>query len=132
LSEEQRARWAVRVACLVELDHVPEAEAEGPWRQRVNLRRGAPLAAMRLRGDGEPGILGPMERAGFRVELEREDDGRWIADVLDVPGVLAYGDTREEALDRAAALLIRVLAERLEHGELGPESREQLRRLLAA
>jgi predicted RNase H-like HicB family nuclease len=73
-----------------------------------------------------------MEPTGFRVELEREDDGRWIADVVDVPGVVACGGTREEALDEAAALLVRVLADRLEHGEIGPAQRAELRRLLAA
>lgn len=49
--------------------------------------------------------------------------------MIDVPGVMAYGQTQEEALDHAAALLLRVLADRFEHGELGPE---QLRRLLTA
>lgn len=73
-----------------------------------------------------------MKRTGFQVELEQEDDGRWIADVVDVPGVMAYGETREQALDHAAAVLVRVLADKLEHGELGPENCEQLRRLLAA
>lgn len=71
-----------------------------------------------------------MERSGFRVELEQEEDGRWIADVLDVPGVVAYGETREQAVDRAASLLVRVLADKLEHGELSPDRRDQLRRLL--
>jgi predicted RNase H-like HicB family nuclease len=56
----------------------------------------------------------------FRIEVEREDDGRWIAEVVDLPGVLAYGDTRQEAIDRAQALSLRVLADRLEHGESVP------------
>ena len=55
------------------------------------------------------------------VEFEREDDGRWIADVIDLPGVMAYGTTREEALATAKALALRVLADRLEHGELAPD-----------
>lgn len=58
----------------------------------------------------------------FGVELEREEDGRWIAEVPDLPGVLAYGATREEALAAAEALALRVLADRLEHGEAPPES----------
>ncbi|MCW5892440.1 MAG: type II toxin-antitoxin system HicB family antitoxin [bacterium] len=70
-----------------------------------------------------------MERAGSRVELEQEDDGRWIADVVDVAGTLAYGATRDEALDAAAALLVQVLADRLAHGERIPDLG---RRLLAA
>jgi predicted RNase H-like HicB family nuclease len=57
----------------------------------------------------------------MRVEVEREDDGRWIAEVVDLPGVLAYGVSREEAIERAKALSLRVLADRLEHGEDVPE-----------
>jgi predicted RNase H-like HicB family nuclease len=57
----------------------------------------------------------------FVVEVEREDDGRWIGEVLDLPGVLSYGDTREQAVTRAKALAFRVLADRLEHGESVPE-----------
>ncbi len=55
------------------------------------------------------------------IELEQEDDGRWIAEVLDLPGVLAYGQTRDEAVTRVQALAFRVLADRLEHGEVEPE-----------
>jgi predicted RNase H-like HicB family nuclease len=51
------------------------------------------------------------------VELEQEVDGRWIADVAALPGVLVYGQTREAALSAAQALALRVLADRLEHGE---------------
>ena len=53
----------------------------------------------------------------FTVEYEQEDDGRWLAEVLELPGVLSYGNTREEAMARAKALALRVVAERLEHGE---------------
>ena len=53
----------------------------------------------------------------FVVDVEREDDGRWIAEVTDLPGALAYGKTRDEAVAHAQALALRVLAERLEHGE---------------
>ncbi|HEY5315568.1 MAG TPA: type II toxin-antitoxin system HicB family antitoxin [Pirellulales bacterium] len=57
----------------------------------------------------------------LNVEIEREDDGRWLAEVVDLPGVLAYGATREQALERTKALALRVLADRLEHGEEVPE-----------
>ncbi len=57
----------------------------------------------------------------YCVEVEREADGRWIAEVVDLPGVLAYGQTREEAVRNAQALSLRVLAERLEHGEALPD-----------
>lgn len=55
------------------------------------------------------------------MEIEREDDGRWISEVTDLPGVLAYGASREEAVSKAKALAFRVLADRLEHGEDIPE-----------
>ncbi len=54
---------------------------------------------------------------GLTVEIECEDDGRWIAEVPQLPGVLAYGQSREEAIARVQALALRVIAERLEHGE---------------
>ena len=57
----------------------------------------------------------------FTVEYEREDDGRWLAEVIELPGVLAYGGTENEALAKAQALALRVLADRLEHGEGKPE-----------
>lgn len=53
----------------------------------------------------------------FTIEFDREVDGRWIADVPDLPGVLAYGDTREEAAARVQALALHVIADRIEHGE---------------
>jgi predicted RNase H-like HicB family nuclease len=58
----------------------------------------------------------------FKVEIEREDDGRWLAEVVELPGVLAYGDTQEAAVAKVQALALRVLAERLEHGERRPPS----------
>ena len=57
----------------------------------------------------------------FTVEIEREDDGRWIGEVVDLPGVLAYGNSRDEAVAKAKALAFRALADRLEHGENIPE-----------
>jgi predicted RNase H-like HicB family nuclease len=56
----------------------------------------------------------------FRIEVEREDDGRWIAEVTDLSGVMAYASTRDEAVSKVQALALRVLAERLEHGEPVP------------
>ncbi len=55
------------------------------------------------------------------IEIEQEDDGRILAEVPELPGVLAYGQTRDEAIARAKALALRVLADRLEHGEAVPE-----------
>ena len=57
----------------------------------------------------------------FRVETEQETDGRWLAEVVELPGVLAYGSRQEDAVSRVQALALRVVAERLEHGEVSPE-----------
>ncbi|PYQ51446.1 MAG: HicB family protein [Acidobacteria bacterium] len=57
----------------------------------------------------------------FRVDIEREDDGRWLAEVPELPGVLAYGTSASEAQAKVQALALRVVADRLEHGEAGPE-----------
>ena len=54
------------------------------------------------------------------IELEQEDDGRWLAEVPELPGVLAYGQTRQEAIARIQSLSLRVLADRLEHDEPVP------------
>jgi predicted RNase H-like HicB family nuclease len=51
------------------------------------------------------------------IEIEREEDGRWIAEVIGLPGVLVYGQTRDEAIAKVQALALRVLADRLENGE---------------
>jgi predicted RNase H-like HicB family nuclease len=56
----------------------------------------------------------------FTIELECEEDGRWIGEVTSLPGVLAYGATAEEARAKAAALALRVVADRLERGEPAP------------
>lgn len=53
----------------------------------------------------------------FTIEFEREEDGRWLAEVIDLPGAMAYGATREEAAAQVQALALRVIADRLEHGE---------------
>ncbi len=53
----------------------------------------------------------------FSIEHEQEKDGRWLAEVPELPGVLAYGATAEEAMAKVEVLALRVLAERLEHGE---------------
>ena len=57
----------------------------------------------------------------FTVEIERENDGRWIAEVLELPGTLTYGQTPAEAKAKIQALALRVVADRLDHGEAGPD-----------
>ncbi len=56
----------------------------------------------------------------FRIDVEQETDGRWIAGVMELPGVMAYGATRDEAFAKVQALALRVVADRLDHGEEGP------------
>lgn len=60
------------------------------------------------------------------IELEQENDGRWLAEIPDLPGVLAYGPTPDAATAAARALALRVLADRLEHGEEVPEAVAEL------
>jgi predicted RNase H-like HicB family nuclease len=56
----------------------------------------------------------------LKVEFDREDDGRWIADIPALPGVMVYGRTRKQALASVEALALRVIADRIEHGEAVP------------
>ena len=71
-----------------------------------------------------------LDRSGFfevcsgtnmRIELDREEDGRWLTEIPELPGVMAYGRSQEEALAKVKALALRVMADRLEHGEAIPE-----------
>lgn len=57
----------------------------------------------------------------FRIATEQEADGRWLAEISILPGVMTYGTTETDAVAKVQALALRVLAERLEHGEAGPE-----------
>jgi len=56
------------------------------------------------------------------VETELENDGRWLAEIPELPGVLAYGPTRESAVERVEALALRVLADKIEAGEPVPQA----------
>jgi predicted RNase H-like HicB family nuclease len=57
----------------------------------------------------------------LRVEFEQEEDGRWLAEIPALPGVMAYGASRQEARSKVEVLALRTLADRLEHGEPVPE-----------
>ena len=57
----------------------------------------------------------------MRIEIDQEEDGRWIAEVPDLPGVMVYGQSREQAISKAEASALRVIADRLDHGESVPE-----------
>ena len=54
----------------------------------------------------------------FKIETEQEQDGRWIAEIPELPGVLVYGEDRDRAVERATALALQVIAERIENGEI--------------
>ena len=56
------------------------------------------------------------------IEIDREDDGRWIAEAVELPGVMTYGSTREEAIRNTEKLAIDVIADRVHHGELPPSA----------
>ena len=62
-------------------------------------------------------LAGTISVITLTFQLEQETDGRWIAEVVDLPGALVYGDTAEEAMAKVKALALRVLADRLEHGD---------------
>ena len=68
----------------------------------------------------------------MKIEIEQEEDGRWIAEVTDLPGALAYGKSREEAIQSVKALALRVIADRLEHGEPVPAIAELFRNRVMA
>lgn len=77
------------------------------------------MAALRRQSFTGVRVL-PMS-VSLPIELECEDDGRWVAEVPDLPGTLCYGASRDQAIARVQALALRVLAERLEHGEAPAE-----------
>ncbi len=57
----------------------------------------------------------------FTIEFEQEEDGRWIAEVVELPGVMVYGSSRQQASAKVQALALRVVADRLEYGESAPD-----------
>jgi predicted RNase H-like HicB family nuclease len=61
--------------------------------------------------------LGSDRAVHFTIEFERETDGRWIAEVIELPGVMVYGETQERAMASVEALALRVMADRLDRGE---------------
>jgi len=62
------------------------------------------------------------EGVNLTIELDREQDGRWIAEVIELPGVMCYGATRDEAISNSERLAIEVIADRIAHGELPSSS----------
>ncbi len=92
------------------VDGVPAARPAAPIR-----------AASRPQSMNESG-LAYNEGVHLSIELDREDDGRWIAEALELPGVMTYGETREEAISSTERLAIEVIADRIKHDELPPSA----------
>jgi predicted RNase H-like HicB family nuclease len=63
-----------------------------------------------------------MEEVNLTIDLDREEDGRWIAEALEIPGVMCYGETRDDAISNVERLAIEVIADRIAHGELPSSS----------
>ena len=82
------------------------------------------------RGTHEPRVHGRISvvipayngEVHLSIEIDREDDGRWIAEALELPGVMTYGQTREEAIGNTERLAIEVIADRIKHAELPPSA----------
>ena len=74
----------------------------------------APVSAI-----GYSSLVSIVDTAKFTIELEQ--DGRWIAEVLELPGVMIHGTSPDQAIAKVQALALRVVADRLEHGEAGPQ-----------
>lgn len=62
-----------------------------------------------------------MNSNKFTIEVEQEDDGRWIAEIQELSGAMVYGNTEQQAVTKVEALALRILADRLEHGDVLPE-----------
>ena len=93
-------------------DHAPPAERLSPRWSELAAARSALFAAH---------ANGTVHLVTFTIELEREADGRWLAEVPTLPGVLCYGHDRDDAVAGVQALALRVIAERLEHREAPAE-----------
>ena len=88
-------------------------------RKAAAFQEAGEISVSTLHGGAEGGALSLT--MDFVVELEQEEDGRWIAEVPDLPGVMAYGASREDGFRSVVGLALRVLADRIELGELAPD-----------
>jgi predicted RNase H-like HicB family nuclease len=109
-----------RVSVIIRRDLLPPNDPLQP-RRLASCSRPAASAASGCWAAACPLCYCTSVSLSFRIELELEDDGRWIAEVPDLAGVLCYGATRDEAIARVQALALRVLAERLDHAEAPAE-----------
>jgi predicted RNase H-like HicB family nuclease len=101
---------------LIELPHEADSGKHRLWVRMGDFREST-IPKWYLESEKDRLAAARRDAMPLMIEVEREDDGRWIAEVPELPGVMAYGQTREEAIDRAQSLSLRVLADRLDHGE---------------
>ena len=83
---------------------------------------GRPLYPFSPSGRTQPDRSGYTGSVDLSIELDREDDGRWIAEALELPGVMTYGSTREEAIGNTEKLALEAIADRITHSELPPSA----------
>jgi predicted RNase H-like HicB family nuclease len=108
-------------------EHAQLDNQEQPERvvERQHIAHGIRTEKEFLRSAGgvgpQPPVLRAIMEAPLTIAILDEDDGRWVAEVVELPGVLAYGPTRREAVERVQGLALRVLADRLDHGERVPD-----------
>ncbi len=130
LPAEQRAELAQFLLHSLDEGEEDEAVVEAVWRAEI-ARRVADIEARKVVGipadevfarlrEKYPGQAPGTSVVNLKIETEREDDGRWFAEVPDLPGVMCYGQDREDAVGKVKALALRVLAERFENGEPTP------------
>jgi predicted RNase H-like HicB family nuclease len=89
-------------------------------KERVSAAAGARLPGYR-RGRPKHAISGRVVDQRLQVEIEQEEDGRWLAEVVDLPGVMAYGQSPEAASVEVEKVALRMLLDRLDHEETVPE-----------
>jgi predicted RNase H-like HicB family nuclease len=99
----------------------PRRGCTGSFFLAIHLVGSAPFVLVSYEAPCVFTVLGASSGVTFTVETEQERDGRWIAEIPQIPGAMSYGKTRDEAVARVEALGLRVLAERIEQGESSPE-----------
>jgi predicted RNase H-like HicB family nuclease len=118
--ERPQYRRSVHLTCT----DIQGEKADGPAHSDDPARRSASFGLKAHRASLEESLAGvqiPATIFYMRVETEQEEDGRWIAEVAQLSGAMAYGATRAEAVAKVEALVLRILADRLDHGEKAPE-----------
>lgn len=116
-----RVDWPPSAPGLATLNSLPATQGAALAESMTWIQSKATRDSVNVRSccyGGESGL----SRMNFTLECEQEIDGRWIAEVPELPGVLSYGNSAADAMSRAEILALRVIADRLEHGESEPVS----------